>query len=49
MLRGFIADVCGLMNYVKLPREDGYSSHGSDERDYAEQWFDRAYGYVEKG
>jgi hypothetical protein len=43
VLRGFIADVCGLQNFVVNPREDGFSSHGSDERMYAEQWFDRAY------
>lgn len=42
-LRGFIADVCGLQSYVITPREDGYSSNGSDERMYAEQWFERAY------
>lgn len=42
-LRGFIADVCGLQNYVNNPREDGFSSNGSDERMYAGQWFDRAY------
>lgn len=43
VLRGFIADVCGLQNYVVNPRADGYSSNGSDERMYADQWFERAY------
>ncbi|WP_157896856.1 hypothetical protein [Acidovorax carolinensis] len=43
VLRGFIADVCGLQNFSVMPREDGYSSNGSDERMYAEQWFERAY------
>lgn len=43
VLKGFIADLCGLKNYWVLPREDGYSSNGSDEREYAVQWFDRAY------
>ncbi len=43
VLRGFIADLCGLQNYMANPREDGYSSNGSDERMYAGQWFDRAY------
>ncbi|MBD8051132.1 hypothetical protein [Limnohabitans radicicola] len=43
VLEGFIADLCGLQNYFVLPREDGYSSNGSDEREYAEQWFERAY------
>lgn len=43
VLRGLVADVCGLQNYVANPREDEYSSNGSDERMYAAQWFDRAY------
>ena len=43
VLRGFIADVCGLHNFVNNPRADGFSSNGSDERMYAKQWFDRAY------
>jgi hypothetical protein len=42
-LRGFIADLCGLQNYIAEPREDGYSSNGSDERMMAREWFDRAY------
>ena len=43
VLRGFMADLCGLQNFVARPREDGLSSHGSDERMYADQYFDRAY------
>jgi hypothetical protein len=43
VLRGFIADLCELMNYVARPREDGYSSNGSDERGLAREWLDRAY------
>lgn len=43
ILRGFIADACGLMNYVKEPREDGYSSNGSDERTYASDYIERAW------
>lgn len=43
VLRGLIADLCGLQNFMVNPREDGFSSNGSDERMYAQQWFDRAY------
>jgi hypothetical protein len=42
-LRGFVADVCGIDNYVANPREDGYSSNGSDERHMARAYFDRAH------
>ena len=44
VLEGFIADVVGLQNYLECPREDGFSSNGSDERDLASAWLDRAYG-----
>lgn len=44
VLRGFIGDAAGLMNYLANPRADGYCSNGSDERTYAESWLDRAYG-----
>jgi hypothetical protein len=44
VLRGFIADVCGLQNYIVEPREDGYGSNGSDERMMASDYFQRAYG-----
>lgn len=43
VLRGFIADLCELENSVALPREDRYSSNGSDEREMARDYFDRAY------
>ena len=43
VLRGFIADLCELRNLVANPREDQFSSNGSDERMLAEQWFERAY------
>lgn len=44
ILHGFIADAAGLMNYVRSPRADGYSSNGSDERGMAQDYLDRAYG-----
>ncbi|MCG7877237.1 MAG: hypothetical protein N0C90_13015 [Candidatus Thiodiazotropha endolucinida] len=44
VLRGFIADLCGIMNYANNPRADGYSSNGSDERMMARDYYDRA-GY----
>lgn len=30
VLRGFIADLTGIMNFVSSPRADGYSSNGSE-------------------
>ena len=44
VLRGFIADVAGLMNYLNCPRADRYSANGSDERMLADQYMERAYG-----
>jgi hypothetical protein len=44
VLRGFIADLCNLQNMESNPREDGFSSNGSDERDMAESYFERTYG-----
>lgn len=44
VLRGFIADLCGIMNWQSSPREDGYSSNGSDERSMARQYYERV-GY----
>lgn len=46
VLCGFIADLCELINWANCPREDGYSSNGSDERLLAQQYFDRAYGWL---
>src|SRR5271156_1681170 len=48
VLRGFIADLCGIMNWSSNPRADGYSSNGSDERDFARQYYDRV-GYSYEG
>lgn len=39
MLRGFIADVCGITGWLHVPRADGYASHGSDERQMARAYF----------
>ena len=46
VLRGFIADLCDLMNWAYCPREDDYSSNGSDERRMAQFYFERAYGWL---
>lgn len=44
VLRGFIADLCHIMNYQSNPRPDGYSSNGSDERMMAQEYYARV-GY----
>jgi len=44
VLRGFIADLAGIMNWVSNPRTDGYSSNGSDERHMAMEYYERV-GY----
>jgi hypothetical protein len=44
VLRGFIADLCGLISWQNAPRTDGYNSNGSDERFYAEEYYRRV-GY----
>jgi hypothetical protein len=44
VLRGFIADLCGIINWANNPRADGYGSNGSDERRRAEEYYDRV-GY----
>ena len=44
VLRGFIADLAGIMNWADNPRPDGYSSNGSDERSYAMAYYERV-GY----
>jgi hypothetical protein len=44
VLRGFIADLCQIMNWVAHPRADGYSSNGSDERSMAREYYERV-GY----
>lgn len=43
LLSGFVGDVSGIMNWANCPRADGYGSHGSDEREFAERWLQRAY------
>ena len=44
VLRGFIADLAEIMNWARNPREDGYSSNGSDERRMAREYYERV-GY----
>ena len=44
VLRGFIADLAGIMNWADSPRADGYGSNGSDERRYAMEYYERV-GY----
>lgn len=44
VLRAFIADLCGIINWKSNPREDGYSSSGSDERTMARDYYERV-GY----
>ena len=44
VLRGFIADLCGIVSYVANPRADGYSNNGSDERRLAQEYYERV-GY----
>jgi hypothetical protein len=44
VIRGFIAEVAGIMNWQASRRQDGYSSNGSDERDMAQAYYERV-GY----
>ncbi|WP_150124089.1 hypothetical protein [Cupriavidus nantongensis] len=44
VLRSFAGDLAGIHNFVVRPRADGYGSNGSDERDRAEAWLERAHG-----
>ncbi len=44
VLRGFIADLSQIINWVSDPRDDGYSSNGSDERTMARAYYERV-GY----
>ena len=44
VLRGFIADLCGIISWASCPRADGYCSNGSDERDMAREYYERV-GY----
>jgi len=43
LLRSFVGDLAGIQNYVSCPRADGYGSNGSDEREYADAWLQRAH------
>lgn len=50
VLRGFIADLAGIVNRQANPREDGYGSNGSDERGMAQDYYDRVgYPYWKNG
>lgn len=44
VLRGFIADVSGIVSWARDPRSDGYNSNGSDERLMAQDYYYRV-GY----
>lgn len=44
VLRGFIADLCGIVSWAANPRPDGYNSNGSDERSMAMDYYRRV-GY----
>lgn len=44
LLEGFVADAAGIQNFVARPRADGLGSNGSDEREMASVWIERAYG-----
>jgi hypothetical protein len=44
VLRGFIADLAGIVSWQANPRAGGYSSNGSDERRYAMEYYERV-GY----
>ena len=44
VLRGFIADLCGIWSSADAPRADGYCINGSSESDKAQEYYDRV-GY----
>jgi len=44
VLRGFIADLAGIVSWQAAPRKDGYNSNGSDERSMAQDYYERV-GY----
>lgn len=49
VLRGFIADLAGIMNWARAPRADGYGSNGSDERAMAQAYYERVgYPYLHR-
>jgi hypothetical protein len=47
VLRAFIADLCELFNWKASPREDGYSTNGSEERLFAEAYFQSCFGWMD--
>lgn len=50
VLKGFIADLCEIISWHSNPRTDGYSSNGSDERMYAQQYYERVgWPWINKG
>lgn len=44
LLRSFVGDLVGIQSFVACPRADRYGSNGSDEREYADAWLQRAHG-----
>ena len=44
VLRGFIADLAGIVSWQAAPRKDRYNSNGSDERSMAQDYYERV-GY----
>jgi hypothetical protein len=48
VLGAYVADVCGLSSLFECPREDRYTSGGSDEREFAMAYFQRAFGWVDE-
>lgn len=50
VLRGFIGDLCEIVNTTANPRADGYGSNGSDEREMAAAYYERVgYPYWKRG
>ena len=48
VLRSFVADLCAIENFLVDPRDDGYTSSGSDERMLALRYYERC-GYTMNG
>ncbi|GAB7129743.1 hypothetical protein JCM19000A_42510 [Silvimonas sp. JCM 19000] len=44
VLRGFVADLAGIISWAANPRTDGYNSNGSHERSMAREYYERV-GY----
>lgn len=47
VLRSFIGDLCVLSSVFERPREDGYTSGGSDQSELAKAYFQRAFDYLD--